>query len=227
MISKGIFFLLLSIILVSVVSCEKSLEPADPAIAETPLEDRLDVSYDETQTEAEVASFRDTPYHSIFNKLLEERGYFIWSDDAAHFKAYDPATGKIGHMTLIPCSVPGDDSRVAMIKYFRVDDTYAVTAAEYFEFEDYQIAHPLDERAVLSMLADDASSALKYDILERSEASKRYWQCVARRFTAGCSGCATVCWLTGPAWGACTAKCCAGSAVVALVTCAFTVYLGW
>ena len=61
MISKGFFFLLLSVILVSAVSCEKSLEPSDPAIAETPLEDRLEVSYDETQTDAEIASFRDTP----------------------------------------------------------------------------------------------------------------------------------------------------------------------
>jgi len=226
MISKRFFFLLLSLIMVSVVSCEKSLEPADPVGPESPLEDRLDVSFDETQTDAEVASFTKTPYRSIFNRLLEEKGYTIWIEDAAHYKALDPATGKIGHMTLIPCSVPGDDSRIAMIKYFRSDETYAVTAAEYFESEGYDIAHPVDERAILSMLGDE-SDALKIDVIERSERSTQYWQCVARRFVAGCSGCATVCWLTGPAWGPCTAKCCAGSAIVALVTCAFTVYLGW
>lgn len=225
--STGFFFLLLSTILVFAVSCEKSLDPIDPADPEVPLEDRLEVSYDEVQTEDEVNSFRNTPFHSIFHKLLEARGYHVWSDDAAHYKAVDPATGKIGHMTLIPCSVPGDDSRVAMIKYFRDEDGFAVTAAEYFEDEDYQIAHPIDERAALSMFDYDASPEFKHDLLERSESSKRYWQCVTNRFVAGCSGCATVCWLTGPGWGACTAKCCAGSMVVALVSCAFTVYLGW
>ena len=227
MISKGYFFLLLTLILVSVVSCEQSLEPSGTVETETPLEDRLEVSYDETRTEDEVASFSRTPYRSLFEGILEEKGYYIWCDDAAHYKAYDPATGKTGHMTLIPCSVPGDDSRIAMIKYFRGEDLYAVTAAEYFEYEDYGIAHPVDERACLSMLDDDSSLELKLDLLERSESSKQYWQCVAKRFVAGCSGCATVCYIAGPAWGACTAKCCAGSAVVALVTCAFTVYLGW
>ncbi len=227
MISKGFFFLLLSLILVSVVSCEKSLEPSDSVDTEMSLEDRLEVIYDETQTADEVASFRNTLYCSIFERLLEDKGYHIWSDDAAHYRATDPATGKIGHMTLIPCSVPGDDSRIAMIKYFRGEDVYAVTAAEYFEDEDYGIAHPIDERAGISMLDDDSDLALKLDLLERSESSESYWQCVARRFVAGCSGCATVCYITGPAWGACTAKCCAGTAVVALISCAFTVYLGW
>lgn len=226
MISKRFFFLLLSLIMVSVVSCETALEPADPVGPEPPLEDRLDVSFDETQTDAEVTSFRQTPYHSIFNRLLEEKGYSIWMKDAAHFKALDPATGKIGHMTLIPCSVPGDDSRIAMIKYFRGEDTYAVTAAEYFEDEGYNVAHPVDERAILSMLGDE-SDALKIDVLERSERSTQYWQCVAKRFVSGCVGCATVCYITGPFWGPCTLKCCAGSAVVAMASCAFTVYLGW
>ncbi len=225
--SKGFLFLLLSIILVFAVSCERSLNPSEPADTETPLEDRLEVSYDETRTEDEVASFRNTPFHSIFCKLLEERGYHVWFDDAAHFKAVDPATGKIGHMTLIPCSVPGDESRIAMIKYFRGEDGYAVTAAEYFEYEDYQIPHPIDERAGLSLLDEDAGPDLKLDLLERSESSKRYWQCVTNRFVSGCSGCATICWMTGPGWGACTAKCCAGTMVVALISCAFTVYLGW
>lgn len=227
MISKRFFFLLMSVILASVVSCEKSLEPADPVTTETPLEDRLDISFDEAQTDAEVTSFKRTPYHSIFNKLLEEKGYTVWIDDAVHYKALDQATGKIGHMTLIPCSIQGDNSSIAMIKYFRGDDVYAVTAAEYFESEDYEIPHPLEERAALSMLGDDAPDALKIDLIERSESSTRYWQCVGKRFTAGCAGCATVCYLAGPAWGPCTLKCCIGSAVVAMVTCAFTVYIGW
>jgi hypothetical protein len=225
--SKGFFFLLLSLVMVSVIACEKSLEPSDSVDTETPLEDRLVISYDETQTENEVTSFKNTFYCSIFERLLEEKGYHIWSDDAAHYKAVDPATGKTGHMTLIPCSVPGDDSRIAMVKYFRGEDVYAVTAAEYFEYEDYGVPHPIDERAGISMLNDYSDLELKLDLLERSERSNRYWQCVANRFIAGCSGCATVCYITGPAWGACTAQCCAGSAVAALISCAFTVYIGW
>jgi len=94
MISKGFFFLLLSLILVSAVSCEKSLEPSDSVDTETSLEDRLEVCYDETQTADEVASFRNTPYCSIFERLLEDKGYHIWSDDAAHYKATDPTTGQ-------------------------------------------------------------------------------------------------------------------------------------
>jgi len=227
MISKGFFFLLLSLILVSVVSCEKSLEPSGSVGTETPLEDRLEVSYDEKQTADEVASFRNTPYCSIFDRLLEDKGYHVWPDDATHYRAFDPATGKIGHMTLIPCSVPGDDSRIVMIKYFRGEDVYAVTAAEYFKDEDYGITHPIDERVGISMLYDDSDLELKHDLLERSDLAEGYWSCVATKFIAGCSGCATVCYVTGPAWGACTAKCCAGAAVVALVACAATVYLGW
>jgi hypothetical protein len=227
MIPKRFFFLLLSLTLASVVSCEKSLEPDDPVTTEAPLEDRLEISFDETRTDAEITSFIHTPYHSIFNKLLEEKGYIVWIEDAVHYKALDQATGKIGHMTLIPCSNPGDNSRIAMIKYFRGDDVYAVTAAEYFESEEYEIAHPLEERAALSMFGDDVTDTFKYDLIERSERSARYWQCVGKRFTAGCVGCATVCYITGPAWGPCTLKCCIGSAVVAMVACAFTVYLGW
>jgi hypothetical protein len=227
MTSKGFLFLLFAMILALAVSCEKSPDPAGPAEPDTKLEDRLVVSYDETRTASEVASFRETPWHSIFDRLLEEKGYQVWSGDAAHFKAVDPATGKIGHMTLIPCSVPGDDSRVAIIEYFRGDEGCAVTAAEYYECEEYQIAHPIDERTGLSMLGDEASQGLKLELIERSEASKRYWRCVTGRFVAGCSGCATVCWITGPAWGPCTAKCCTGSLVVAMISCAFTVYMGW
>ncbi len=227
MISKGFFFLFLSLILISVVSCEQSLEPSGSDDVEMSLEDRLEVSYDETQTEDEIASFRITPSCSIFGRLLEDKGYHIQPEDAAHYRAVDPATGKTGHMTMIPCSVPGDESRIAMIKYFRGEDGYAVTAAEYFEAEDFEIVHPLDESAGILLLGDDSDLDLKLDLLERSERSKRYWQCVATKFMAGCAGCATVCYITGPAWGACTAKCCAGSAVVAMVACAATVYLGW
>jgi len=227
MISKGCLFLPLVMILVSAVSCEKSIDRSGPAEPVAALEDRLEVSFDETQTGSEVASFVGTPWHSLFEKLLEEKGYHIWSGDAAHYKAVDPATGKTGHMTLIPCSVQGDDSRIAMIKFFRGDDGCAVTAAEYFEYEEYQIAHPIDERAGLAMLDEGTDPGFKLELIDRSESSKRYWQCVTGRFVAGCSGCATVCWLTGPAWGPCTAKCCAGSFVVAMISCAFTVYLGW
>jgi hypothetical protein len=173
MTSKGFLFLLFAMILALAVSCEKSPDPAGPAEPDTKLEDRLVVSYDETRTASEVASFRETPWHSIFDRLLEEKGYQVWSGDAAHFKAVDPATGKIGHMTLIPCSVPGDDSRVAIIEYFRGDEGCAVTAAEYYECEEYQIAHPIDERTGLSMLGDEASQGLKLELIERSEASKR------------------------------------------------------
>jgi hypothetical protein len=224
---KRIFSLLLSLVLILAVSCEKSIEPTPSEDAEVPLEDRLIITYDESTTESEVTSYRNTIHRSLFEGLLTEMGYHIWTEDAAHYKAFDPATGKTGHMTLIPCSVPGDNSRIAIIKYLHGQDVYAVTAAQYFQEEDYEIAHPVDETGFLSMLGDDGDPNLKIDILERSERSNRYWQCVAKRFIAGCSGCATVCYLTGPAWGPCTAKCCAGSAVVALVTCAFTVYLGW
>lgn len=227
MISKGFFLLFLSLILLSFVSCEQSFEPSESVDNETSLEDRLEVTYDEESTEDEVTSFRNTAYCSIFERLLEEKGYHVWTDDAAHYKAYDPATGKIGHMTLIPCSVDGDDSRIAIIQYFRGDDVQTVTAAEYFEYENYEVAHPVDERAGISLLDDASDLDLKLDLLERSESSKRYWQCVANRFIAGCAGCATVCYITGPAWGVCTAKCCAGSAVVALIACAITVYIGW
>jgi len=227
MTSKGSLFLLIVMILTLNVSCGGSPDPAGPAEPDSQLEDRLEVSYDETRTASEVASFRESPWHSIFEGLLAEKGYQIWSGDAAHYKAVDPATGKAGHMTLIPCSIPGDDSRVAIIEYFRGDDGCAVTAAEYYACEEYQIAHPIDEKAGLSMLKDDADPDFKLKLIERSEASKRYWQCVAGRFLAGCSGCATVCWITGPAWGPCTAKCCAGSMVVAMISCAFTVYIGW
>jgi hypothetical protein len=130
-------------------------------------------------------------------------------------------------MTVIPCSVPGDSTRIAMIKFFRDEEGYAVTAAEYFEYEDYDIPHPVDERALASVLGEETDPAVKLEMLERSETAKRYWQCVTTRFVSGCAGCATVCWITGPAWGACTAKCCAGSMVVALISCAFVHFLGW
>ena len=73
----------------------------------------------------------------------------------------------------MPCSVLGDDSRIAIIKYFRNEDVYANTAAEYFEYEDYQIVHPIDKRAGLFLFDEDASADFNRDLLERSESSKR------------------------------------------------------
>ena len=104
--------------------------------------------------------------------------------------------GKTGHMTLILCSAPGDDPRIAVIEYFRDEDGNAITAAEYFEYENYRIAHPIDERSDLFLLDEDAAPDLKRDLLERGESSKSYWQCVTNRFVAGCSGCVTACWIT-------------------------------
>ena len=60
--SKGFFFLLLSIILVFAVSCERSLNLFEQADAEMSLENMLEVSYDEAQTEDKVASFGNTPF---------------------------------------------------------------------------------------------------------------------------------------------------------------------
>ena len=114
-----------------------------------------------------------------------------------------------------------------MIKCFRTKDGYAVTATEYFKYEDFQNPHPIDEIAGLPLLDENAAPEIKADLLQRSERTKHYWGSVSNRFVAGCSGCATVCWITGLGWGACTAKCCAGSMVVALISCAFTVYMGW
>jgi hypothetical protein len=226
--TRCLFLLLfLSTVILLTPSCERTETVSDPNDSQGTLEERLVVGYDETQTDVELASFVGTPIHPIFARLLGDMGYTMRMDESAHFEAYDPLTGKTGHMLLIPCTLPDDDSRVAMIEFFRVGNEHALTASEYFSWEDYQIAHPIDEAAALALIGSDISPVMKYELLQGSERSKTYWRCVTKRFIAGCAGCATACWLTGPGWGACTAECCAGSAVVALISCAFTIYFGW
>ena len=217
--------LILFIVMFPLLSCDQAIEPVQLPEPDLPLEERLDVIYDEAGTDYEVYHFVGNGDHVHLAWLLEEKGYQVRLEEAVHFIGIDKATGNEGHMTLIPCRRPGDDSRVAMIQYFRGNGRYGATAAEYYAEEGYEIPHPVNEAVLLPYT--DGQDRTKLELLERSEKSKRYWSCVANRFISGCAGCATVCYLTGPFWGPCTAKCCTGSAVVALISCAFTVYLGW
>lgn len=209
-------------------SCERTGELSAPAGGEVPLEERLEIECDDAGAPRETASLMETGVFPLFDAALLDLGYRIHAADAAVFRARDPQTGDALVLTMIPCLRPGDDSRVAFMMYFRSEDGagWALTAAEYLEEEGYDIAHPLDTGAALAAGAYSSPDA-KARMILMNEASSRYWKCVAKRFAAGCLGCATACALSGPGWGACTVTCCGGAAIASLVACAFTVFLDW
>lgn len=218
--------LILSILLTALIpalSCEgpEKMESPSPSPEEELVVEHLGAPAPEARSAMEA-----TRSYPVFSSVVLEKGYRVRAGDAECFGGKDPVTGEVVFLTMIPCTVPGDDSRVAFIQYFESGEGCFVNAAEYFEWEEYSIPHPLDEE-VFARMTDRSGLDKGSKTLLRSESSKRYWGCVTKRFTAGCAGCATACLFSGPGWGACTAKCCAGSAVVALISCAFTVYVGW
>ena len=125
--------LLILFLVIPVFSCEQAVDPAQPVELEEPVEPVLAVTCDESGTEYEIYQFMRSASHTAFARLLADKGYDVYFDDAVHFVGIDRETGHKGHMTLIPCAVPGDDSRIAMIQYFRGNGRYASTAAEYFK----------------------------------------------------------------------------------------------
>lgn len=209
-------------------ACERMEEVSAPGEGEIPLEERLEVEYDDGAAPHETAALIETDAFPIFDAALLERGYHIHAREAAVYRSRDPQTERSVILTLIPCRKPGDDSRVAFLMYFRAEDgvEWSVAAAEYYEEEGYGIPHRIDTSEILAAGAVTSPGA-KERIVAMSEASSRYWKCVAKRFAAGCIGCATACYLSGPGWGACAATCCGGAAIASLVACAFTVFLGW
>jgi len=209
-------------------SCERTGELFAPAGGEVPLEERLEIEYDDAAAPAETAALIETDAYPLFDAVLLEKGYRVHAADAAAFRSRDPQTGHSMVLTMIPCRRPGDDSRVAFVMYFRAeaDSEWGVTAAEYYEEEGYDIAHPIGAAEIIAAGSWSSADA-KARAAQMNEASSRYWKCVAKRFAAGCIGCATACALSGPGWGGCTAACCGGAALAALVACAFTVFLGW
>lgn len=209
-------------------SCERAGELSAPAGGEAPLEERLEIEYDQDAGSPEAALLADTDVYPIFDAALLDLGYRIHAADAAAFRARDPLTGGEAFMTLIPCRRPADPSSIALLMYVRSADGggWAVTAAEFREEDGYDTAHPIETSRLLAAGAR-CSPGAKERLMQMSESSSRYWKCVGKRVAAGCIGCATACALSGPGWGACTAACCAGVAIASLASCAFTVFLGW
>lgn len=225
---NAIAALALCALILPAASCERTGEVSSPDGGEVPLEERLEIECDEDAAPHEAAALIETESYPIFDAALLDLGYRIHAGDAAAYRARDPLTGDELIITIIPCLKQDDISRVAFVMYFRANEgaDWAVTAAEYREEEGYDIPHPIDTADALAA-GTRCSPESKERFVLMSETSSRYWKCVAKRFAAGCLGCATACYLSGPGWGACTATCCGGAAIASLAACAFTVFLGW
>ena len=164
--------------------------------------------------------------YPFFSHVIIEKGYRVFPSEAGSFRVIDDASGEFSDVTMIPCRLPDDDSRVAMIYYVENGDDYLVSSAEYFKDEGYEISHPIDDEVEALMRANDIPYPWKMPMDRDESTSSKYWKCVGKYSAAGCLGCALRCYLTGPGWAACVTACCSSVVVVALAACAFTVYGG-
>lgn len=164
--------------------------------------------------------------YPIFSHVIIEKGYRVFPSEAGNFRVTDHESGAVSDVTMIPCRIPDDDSRVAMIYYIESGDEYLVSCAEYFKDEGYEVSHPIDDEVEALMREKNIHYPGKIPMDGDETTSSKYWKCVGKRFAAGCLGCALSCYLSGPGWGACVSGCCSAVVVIAMVSCAFTVY-GW
>lgn len=211
---------LAALILLVLGSCGEGSKTLSPGDNEG---ERYLIEIEDIGTDYIDQNVRRAESYPFFSQAILERGYRVLPGEAAHFRVIDGSTGELSRVTIIPCALPDDNSRLAMIYYLERNGEYRVTSAEYFESEDYDIAHPLDDAALSLMAVSPQWQGEKVMLVQMSANAKEYWKCVAKRFAAGCLGCALKCYLTGPGWGPCTSACCAGVTVVALISCWFEI----
>jgi hypothetical protein len=164
--------------------------------------------------------------YPLFSQVILEKGYRVFPSEASSFSVTDNESGVVSDVTMIPCRIPDDDSRIAMIYYVENEDEYLVSSAEYFEVEGFEISHPIDEEVEALMRENGIVYPWKMPMDGDESVSAKYWKCVGNHSVAGCLGCALRCYLTGPGFGTCVSICCSAAVVVSLTACAFTVY-GW
>ncbi|MBN2070371.1 MAG: hypothetical protein JW814_02850 [Candidatus Krumholzibacteriota bacterium] len=223
---KTTYALLIALTLVF-ISCSEDRESGNFISPGGNEENLYEVTIDNPDVEERLVKIESAESYPLFSYVVIEKGYRINFDHAAHFKAYDIATGDIIFSTMIPCTIPGDNSRIAMIYYIAGEEGYMVTSAEYFANEDFAIAHPLENAAIQHLNTNwSGGKEDAKNLTIQLENTSTYWKCVAKRFSAGCLGCMVKCAFSGPGWGACTLSCCGGVAIVSMISCAFTVF-GW
>lgn len=225
-ITKRVTFGMLTALSLVFFSCGEKGEDGNTTSLVEPVEEQYEVIVDYPDEDYVSRTIEQKESYPIFSNLIMERGYRIYPQDAAHFSVYDNETGEISRVTMIPCVLPDDKSRVGVIYYLENDNRYIVTSAEFFESEDYNVPHSLDTEALQRMIdsAGSKEEAIRLTIMQTEAAS--YWKCVANRFSAGCLGCGVHCFFAGPGWAHCTVACCTGAAIVAMVSCLFSV-MGW
>lgn len=224
-ISKFVLQVTIIAIMFSLVSCGDARNVLDSEQHE----DQVDSYIIDLETvsseniEHHVISVESYP---LFSKVILERGYEVYPRESCRFRVLDTERGILTKVTMVPCLIPESDESVAFIYYIESDGQFIVTSAEYLKEEGYDIPHTLDADVYERMIESGAKQICNMELVDWNETTKTYWKCVAKRFSAGCLGCAASCFLSGPGWGACTGSCCAGAAIVAVVSCAFTVF-GW
>ena len=223
--AKAIFTVITIACLMTIYSCGEnttSIETEPPAVEG----DGYTVTVEERSEAYLFDRIESKVSYPFFSHVIIEKGYRVFPSDAASFRVTDHESGEVSDVTMIPCRLPDDDSSVVMIYYVENGDEYLVSSAEYFEDENYDISHPIDDEVEALMRASGILYPGKMPMDGDESTSAKYWKCVGKQSLSGCLGCALRCYLLGPGAAACIAGCCAASVVVAMAACAFMVYGG-
>jgi len=217
----------LLITLIFIISCYQQ-DPVSVVKAERQTEDeRFVLLNGSLEGEKDIDSLLDVETYPIYSSAINNKGYFIDLSEAATYKGKDWDTGSIGNFTLIPCLPVDENDRFARIVYARVNGKYMVTAAEFYESENFAVPHSLDYESVNYHAAN---SELDVDSYSRSilniEQRINFWKCWGIGSLAGAAGCAYKCALTGPGFWQCMLICGGARVIISGVACALVYFFG-